>query len=164
MSGLIEKLDRTDLKILKTLQEDGCISNLDLSNKIGLSPTPTFERVKKMEKLKIIKGYHAEVDTQLLGLGIETFMLVSLAQWKGVSVDNFIKQIDQIDEIIECYRITGSYDYLLKIIVKDINAYEKLAMEKIRNIKEIGQIQSMVILSAIKKSKVMPLPYEKEKK
>ena len=163
MAGLIDKLDKTDLKILKTLQEDGCISNLDLSNKIGLSPTPTFERVKKMEKLKIIKGYHAELDTNLLGLGIETFMLVSLAQWKGVSVDNFVKQIDDIDEVVECYRITGSYDYLLKIIVKDIAAYEVLAMEKIRKIKEIGQIQSMVILSAIKKSKVVPLPYGKEK-
>src|SRR3712207_4835688 len=104
MAALIDKLDQTDLKILKILQEDGCISNLDLSNRIGLSPTPTFERVKKMEKLKVIKGYNAEVDTNLLGLGIETFMLVSLAQWKGVSVDNFIRQIEEIEEIVECYR------------------------------------------------------------
>jgi len=160
MAGLIDKLDVTDLRILKILQEDGCISNLDLSNRIGLSPTPTFERVKKMEKLNIIKGYHAELDSSLLGMGIETFMLVSLSQTKGNSVETFLKQVSEIDEITECYRITGSYDYMFKIMVKDIAAYEFLAMEKIRKIKEIGSIQSMVILSTIKKSKIMPLPYK----
>jgi Lrp/AsnC family transcriptional regulator, leucine-responsive regulatory protein len=158
--ALIDKLDTTDLRILKILQEDGCISNLDLSTQVGLSPTPTFERVKKMEKLHIIKGYHADVDSHLLGLGIETFMLVSLAQSKGGTVSSFIKQVNEIDEIVECYRVTGSFDYMFKIIVKDITAYETLAMEKIRKIKEIGQIQTLVILSTIKKSKVVPLPYK----
>ncbi|MDP1744482.1 MAG: Lrp/AsnC family transcriptional regulator [Bacteroidota bacterium] len=155
----IEKLDKTDLKILKELQIDGRISNLDLAQKVGLSATPTFERVKKLEKAKIIKSYHAELNVESLGLGIQTFMLVSLAQTRGNSVPNFIKQIDEIPEIIECYHVTGSSDYVLKIMVTDIAAYESLAMDKIRNISEIANVTTMVILSTIKKLKVVPLQY-----
>lgn len=155
----IEKLDKTDLKILKELQIDGRISNLDLAQKVGLSATPTFERVKKLEKAKIIKSYHAELNVESLGLGIQTFMLVSLAQTRGNSVPNFIKQIEEIPEIIECYHVTGSSDYVLKIMVTDIAAYESLAMDKIRNISEIANVTTMVILSTIKKMKVVPLQY-----
>ncbi len=155
----IEKLDKTDLKILKELQADGRMSNLDLANKVGLSATPTFERVKKLEKSKIIKSYHAEVDVESLGLGIQTFMLVSLDQPRGNVVPNFIKQILEIPEIIECYHVTGSSDYVLKIMVEDIASYEQLAMDKIRNISEISKATTMVILSTIKKSKIAPLNY-----
>jgi len=162
--SVIDKLDNTDLKILNILQEDGCISNLDLSNRVGLSPTPTFERVKKLEKLKVIKGYHADLDPELLGLGIQTFMLVSLAQTGSESVENFFNEIDEIDEIIECYRIIGSSsDYLMKIIVKDMPAYEYLAMERIRKIKEVGQLRTMVILSTMKKSHHLPLQKKAKK-
>ena len=157
-----EKLDKTDFKILKELQHDGRISNLDLAQKVGLSATPTFERVKKLEKAKIIKSYHAEVDVESLGMGIQTFMLVSLAQTKGNAVPSFIKQILEIPEIIECYHCTGSSDYILKIMVPNIAAYENLAMDKIRNISEISNVTTMVILSTIKKSKVAPLDYEME--
>jgi DNA-binding Lrp family transcriptional regulator len=154
------KLDKTDLKILKHLQEDGCLSNLDLSAKVGLSPTPIFERVKKLEKAKIIKGYHAEVDVAAMGLGIQTFMMISLQQTMGDAIPNFIRQINSIPEIVECHHVTGSSDYILKIMVEDIAAYENLAMGTIRNIKEIGSMSTMVILSTVKDSKVVPMQYE----
>lgn len=157
--GKIEKLDKTDFKILKELQENGRISNLDLAQKVGLSATPTFERVKKLEKAKIIKSYHAELDVERLGMGIQTFMLVQLAQTRGNAIPNFIKQINEIPEIIECYHVTGSSDYVLKIMVEDIASYENLAMDKIRNISEISNATTMVILSTVKKSKVIPLNY-----
>ncbi|OFY86289.1 MAG: AsnC family transcriptional regulator [Bacteroidetes bacterium RIFCSPLOWO2_12_FULL_35_15] len=158
--GKIKELDKIDLKILKHLQKDGCLSNLDLATKVGLSATPTFERVKKLEKAKIIKSYHAEVDVVALGMGIQTFMLVSLTQTQGNAVPNFIKEINSIPEIIECHHVTGSSDYVLKIMVEDIAAYERLAMGTIRNIKEISNMTTMVILSTIKNSKVAPLNYE----
>ncbi len=157
--GKIEKLDKTDFKILKELQENGRISNLDLAQKVGLSATPTFERVKKLEKAKIVKSYHAELDVERLGMGIQTFMLVQLAQTRGNAIPNFIKQINEIPEIIECYHVTGSSDYVLKIMVEDIASYENLAMDKIRNISEISNATTMVILSTVKKSKVIPLNY-----
>lgn len=158
--GKIKELDKTDLKILKYLQEDGRLSNLDLANKVGLSSTPTFERVKKLEKAKIIKSYHAEVDVVALGMGIQTFMMVSLSQTRGNTIPSFIKQINSIPEIIECHHVTGSSDYILKIMVEDIAAYEHLAMNTIRNIKEIFNVTTMVILSTIKNSKVAPFNYE----
>lgn len=153
-----DKLDKTDFKILKILQENGCISNLELSGQVGLSATPTFERVKKLEKMKAIRGYHADLDPQMLGLGIETFMMVSLSDTGSDSVNNFIKKINEIEEVLECYRIMGSSsDYMMKIIVKDMPAYEHLAMERIRKIKEVGQLRSVVILSTLKKSHSLPI-------
>lgn len=157
MAGIHEKIDELDIKILKILQEDSSISNLELSGKIGLSPTPTFERVKKLEKAKVIRTYRADLDAALLGFGIQTFMLVSLSNSKGNAVKSFISQVNEIDEIIECYHITGSSDYLFKILVKDIAAYEYLAMEKIRNINEISSMKTMVVLSTIKKTSQVPL-------
>jgi len=158
--GKVKDLDKMDLKILKHLQEDGCLSNLDLANKIGLSATPTFERVKKLEKSKVIKGYHAEIDAVALGMGIQTFMMVSLSQTRGKAIPNFIKQIKSIPEIIECHHVTGSCDYILKIMVEDIAAYEHLAIDTLRNIKEISNMTTMVITSTVKDSKLIPLNYE----
>ena len=153
-------LDKTDLKILKILQEDGRITNLQLSNEIGLSPAPTLERVKKLEKLGIIKSFHAHLDAPSMGLGIQTFMLVTLMRHVTNAITNFITEINKIDEIVECFHLTVSSDYLLKIMVKDIATYEKLAMDRIAGIEGIGHLQTMVILSTIKSSKVLPLEYE----
>ena len=100
------------------------------------------------------------MDVVALGMGIQTFMLVSLTQTQGNAVPNFIKEINSIPEIIECHHVTGSSDYVLKIMVEDIAAYERLAMGTIRNIKEISNMTTMVILSTIKNSKVAPLNYE----
>ena len=122
------KLDKTDLRILKLLQENSKITNLDLSKKIGLSPAPTLERVKKLEQSGIIVSYHAKVDASAMGLNVKTYVLVSLAWQKPNALDNFIKKIKQIDEITECYIITGDADFLLKIVCKDIamkNCYSK---------------------------------------
>ena len=157
-------LDKTDLKILKILQEDGRITNLQLSTEIGLSPAPTLERVKKLEKSGIIKSYHATLDPSTLGLGIQTLMLVTLSRHVENAIKNFISAVKSIDEVVECYHLTGSSDYLLKIMVKDIAAYENLASNRIASIEGIGHLQSMVILSTIKSAKRLPLKYESEVK
>jgi Lrp/AsnC family leucine-responsive transcriptional regulator len=156
--AMTEKLDQIDKKILKILSTNSGISNIELASQIGLSATPTFERVKKLEKQKVIRGYHADINPQPLGLGIETFMMVSLAKTDRDSTALFLKQINEIDEVLECYRILGSSsDYMMKIIVKDMPAYEYLAMETIRNIKEVSQLKTMVILSTLKKNYSLPL-------
>ena len=152
-------VDKIDLKILKTLQEDGRITNLQLSSDVGLSPAPTLERVKKLEKLGYIQGYHAQADAAKLGLGIQTFMLVTLVGHKSEAIKNFVNEINKIDEVVECYHVTGSGDHLLKIIVKDLASYERLVMEKISKIEGMGQIQTMMILGTAKKSNVVPIQY-----
>jgi Lrp/AsnC family leucine-responsive transcriptional regulator len=152
-------LDEIDLKILKRLQENGKITNLQLSKEIGLSPAPTLERVKKLEKSGLIKSYHALVDEKELGINITIFMQISLVRQMSDAIDNFIQKITQIDEVVECYNVTGSADYLLKIMVKDIPSFDKLIKEKLGAIEEISKMQSMVVLSKTKDSKIVPYDY-----
>lgn len=153
-------LDKIDLMILKLLQENGRKTNVQLSNEIGLSPAPTLERVKKLETSGIIKSYHAVVEENSVALGIKAMIQVSLVRQKDNAISNFKKHIIKIDEIVECYQVTGNYDYLLKVVVKDIPAFEKLIGEKLSKIPDIGQMQTNVILSEVKKSSVLPLKYD----
>lgn len=110
----------------------------------------------------VISSYHAKLDATSLGFGIQTFMLATLSRHIPNAITSFINEINKIDEVVECYHLTGSSDYLLKIIVKDIAAYEKLAMDRIASIEGIGHLQSMVILSTIKSSNKLPLEYDKQ--
>lgn len=154
----IVKLDKIDRKILEILQSNAKITNAQLSKDIGLSPAPTLERVKKLENMGIIKSYHAILDVDKIGLGVSTFVQVSLVGHNRENIEEFVKHIYEIDEIIECHHITGSGDFILKIITKDIAAYQKLMLERVSDIKVVDNMQSMVILSTFKDSKVMPIP------
>lgn len=153
-------MDKIDLKILKLLQENSKITNLDLSKKIGLSPAPTLERVKKLEQSGIILSYHAKVDASKIGLNVRTFILVSLAWQKENALENFIAKVNGIDEITECYIITGDADFLLKIVCKDIPSYEKLLFKKLSQIEEVERLKTLMTLSKVKKDKVLPFYYE----
>jgi DNA-binding Lrp family transcriptional regulator len=110
---MTEKLDKIDLKILKILQENSKITNLDLSKRIGLSPAPTLERVKKLEQSGVIESYHAIIDPVKIGLNVKTFVLVNIAWHKDNALNNFLDKINNIDEVVECYIITGEADCLL---------------------------------------------------
>lgn len=159
MSESIEKLDKTDLKILKVLQENGRITNLNLSQEIGLSPAPTLERVKKLENAGVIESYHAIVNHKKVGLDIQAFIMVSLTRQVSNSIQNFKKQIQEIPEIVECYQVTGNADYLLKVLVSDISSFEELISEKLSKMEEIGSMQTTVILSDTKMSRCLPISY-----
>lgn len=152
------KLDKIDRKILEILQSDGRITNAQLSKEIGLSPAPTLERVKKLEQSGIIKSYHAKLDTAKINLGVSTFVQVTLRGHNKENIDEFLKEINVIEEVIECHHITGSGDFILKIMAKDIASYQKLMLEKVSDIKVVDSLQSLVILSTFKDSKVLPIP------
>lgn len=153
------KLDEIDLKILKKLQENAKITNLQLSKDIALSPAPTLERVKKLESKGFIESYHALVNESKLHLGLCAFMQISLIRQRDNAINNFIEQISKIDEIMECYNVTGQADYLLKIIVKDIAAFDRLVKDKLSQIEEIRNMHSMIVISKDKYSKVLPYEY-----
>ena len=152
------KLDKIDRKILEILQSDAKITNAQLSKEIGLSPAPTLERVKKLESSGLIKSYHAQLDTQMLGLGVSIFILISLSSLKMNQINAFVEKIGNLQEVIECHHITGSGDFLLKVLTTDIPSYQKLILDKLSQIEEIGNMQSMVVLANYKQSKVMPIP------
>ncbi|MEY3322262.1 MAG: hypothetical protein RLZZ417_1845 [Bacteroidota bacterium] len=156
----LEKLDKTDLKILHILQDNSKITNLDLSKKIGLSPAPTLERVKKLEQQLIIESYHAKVNQQSIGLNVKTFVQVSLAWQKDNALNNFMAKVQEIDEIVECYIITGEADFLMKIVCKDIPTYEQLLFKTLSQIEEIERLKTLMTLSTIKDSSVLPFKYD----
>ncbi len=157
---MLNKLDKIDLAILQILQENSKITNLDLSKKIGLSPAPTLERVKKLEQSGIVQSYHALVDPQAIGLNVKTFVLVSLAWQKENALNNFMEKIKAIKEITECYIITGEADFLIKIICKDIPTYEQLLFKTLTQIEEIERLKTLMTLSTVKDSKTLPFQYE----
>lgn len=154
------KLDKIDLKILKILQENSKITNLDLSKKIGLSPAPTLERVKKLEQTEIIQSYHAQVNAKAIGLNVKTFVLVSLAWQMENALDKFLAKVREIPEITECYIITGEADFLMKIVTKNIPSYEDILFKTLSQIEEIERLKTLMTLSTVKESKVLPFDYD----
>jgi len=156
---MADKLDKIDLKILKILQKNSKITNLDLSKQIGLSPAPTLERVKKLENSGIIESYHAQVSPASIGLNVKTFVLVSLAWQKDNALNNFLEKIKAIEEITECYIITGEADFLIKIVCKDIPIYEQLLFKTLSQIEEIERLKTLMTLSTVKDSKILPFKY-----
>ncbi len=152
------KLDTIDRKVLDILQSNAKITNAQLSKDIGLSPAPTLERVKKLEQSGVIQSYHAQLNRERVGLGVTTFIQVSLTGHRRDVTEMFVQKVNGIDEIIECHHITGSGDFLLKVISKDIASYQKLLLERINEIEEVANTQTMVILSTFKESKVLPIP------
>ena len=151
------KVDSIDRKILNILQKNAKITNAKLSNEIGLSPAPTLERVRKLETSGIISGYHAKLDNSKIGLNVSTYVMVSLKSHNKKNLDLFIDTIKNVENIVECHHITGSGDFILKVVAKDIESYQKLMLEKVSEIESTDSLQSMVILSTFKDNKVMPL-------
>ncbi len=154
------RLDKIDLKILQILQESSKITNLDLSKKIGLSPAPTLERVKKLEQSGVIESYHAFVNAQSIGLNVKTFVMGSLAWQKPNALVNFLEKIKDINEIAECYVITGEADFLMKIVCRDIPTYEQLLFKTLSQIEEIERLKTLMTLSTVKDSKTLPFDYD----
>ncbi len=154
---LKSKFDSIDRKILGILQTNAKITNAQLSVEIGLSPAPTLERVKKLEKSGVIRSYHAQLDEHKIGLEVSTFVQVTLTGHNKKNIEVFMKAIDNIDEVVECHHITGRGDILLKVVTKDIASYQELILERISEIEVVDNLQSMVILSTLKNSHYLPI-------
>ena len=152
------KLDPIDRKILELLQANSNITNAQLALEIGLSAAPTLERVKKLETAGVIRSYHAVVDPASVGLGVSTFVMASLKGHNKENITKFIKAIADIKEIVECHHVTGQADFILKIVSPDIPSYQNLMLEKVSNIEVVDNLQSMVILSTFKDTKMIPIP------
>ncbi len=157
---MADKLDKIDVKILNLLQENSKITNLELSRKIGLSPAPTLERVKKLEQLEVIESYHAKVNPNKVQLSISTFVLVNLAWNKTRAMESFVEKIKNIEEVTDCYVITGDADILMRIVCKDIQSYEMLLFKKLSAIEEVERLKTLMNLSVVKSSNKLPLHIE----
>ena len=142
--------DIYDIAILQEVQKNAKITVKELSEKINLSPTPTFERLKKLEREGYITGYHAKLDIKKLGLSLMVMCNVSLKIHQKDFIEKFQEEIIRFDEVKECYHIAGMYDYLLKIIVKDMDAYQQFVSKKLASLENIGNVQSSFVMIELK--------------
>ena len=151
------KLDRIDYRILHYLQNDGRIANTELAAKISLSPSPCLRRVKALETQGVIKRYVAIVDSHAVGLGISAFVSVSLNTQEKHALETFQAQIETYPEVMECYLMTGTSDYLLRIVLPDLESYERFLMDKLTKISVIANIQTSFALKPIVQRTELPL-------
>jgi Lrp/AsnC family leucine-responsive transcriptional regulator len=151
------KLDDIDRKILNILQENGRITNTELASRVGISPPPMLERVKKLEKKGIIKKYVALVDPDAIGKGTMALVSVSLDRHLIKSIDQFTRAMQKLPEVMECYHITGEEDYILKVAIKDIREYEDFILKKLTKIPAIDKIKTSFVLSTVKYETKFPV-------
>lgn len=150
-------IDKIDKKILETLQEDGRIRNSDLAKIINISPPPTAERVKKLEKNGYIKKYVALVDPIKVGITCFTYVEVTLVRHGKDAVERFMNSIVEIKEVLECYHITGDADFLLKVATKDIPTYEQFIIHTLTALPDVQHLKTLVVLSTLKQETKIPI-------
>jgi DNA-binding Lrp family transcriptional regulator len=146
------KLDSIDVQILDLLQEDGRITIKKMSEILKLSATPVFERIKKLEKNGYIKKHVALLNERKLGLKQVIFIHLTLKEHTRSYLEKFVKEVKDFPEVIECYRITGNFDFLLKVLVEDIESYETFILTKLSLLSNLGNVQSHIALSEAKNS------------
>lgn len=157
MNELI-KLDHYDRRILQQLQKDGRISNHDLADSIGLSPSPCLRRVRALEESGLISGYHARLDSAKLDLSLMALIHISMDRHTPERFTNFESGISQLPEILECLLITGhDADYQLKVVVKDMDAFQALLLEKITRIEGVSGVHTSFVLRRVVDTTNLPV-------
>ena len=151
------KLDKFDREILRVLQQDATVSMADLSQQVGLSHTPCWRRVKRMEADGIILGKVTLLNSKKLNLGVSVFIYVTLKNHDGDSLTDFETAVQNIDEIVECHTTSGEKDYLLKVIVESIEEYEFLLKTKLTHLPLVDHLSSTFALKQVKNTTELPI-------
>ena len=152
-----EILDATDKRILEHLQADAKTTIKEIANQLGMSNTPVFERIKRMEREGFIKGYTALVDRQKIGLSMVVFCAVSLKVHHADFLERFEEEIKFLPEVMECYHIAGMFDYLLKVVVRDMDVYRQFVSKKLAALENIGKVQSSFVMTELRHTTVLNL-------
>ncbi|ARN73437.1 Lrp/AsnC family transcriptional regulator [Oceanicoccus sagamiensis] len=153
-------LDRIDLRILSHLQNNARITNTELADAVGLSPSPCLRRVKALEAHGVLKHYAGIVDAKAVGLPISVFVSVSLNRQEQQGLQDFEETVSDYIEVMECYLMTGSSDYLLRVVVPDLESYERFLTHKLTRINGIANIQSSFALKQVVYKTELPLASE----
>lgn len=151
------KLDETDFKILAALQDDGSLTNKELSRKVHLSPTPVFERVKKLEDEGYIKKYIAVLDVEKLDCAFMAICNIKLKQHSFENATKFMEAVQNIPEIGECYNVSGDYDFVMKIYVSSMKEYQQFVMKILGELDCIGGLSSSFIMGVVKNDYKVPI-------
>ncbi|MBL4861756.1 MAG: Lrp/AsnC family transcriptional regulator [Crocinitomicaceae bacterium] len=150
----MEKLDNIDKSILGLIQKDCTLHKKEIASKVGLSVTATYERIKRMEKNGIIDRYVALLNKEKIGKTLVAFCTVSLQLHSKPLLKKFVEQIAKLDEIMECFHTTGTFDFLLKVVVDDMKQYQDVITNKLTVIENIALVQSSFVMTEVKQSTV----------
>ncbi|MFT6337680.1 MAG: DNA-binding Lrp family transcriptional regulator [Saprospiraceae bacterium] len=150
-------IDATDKRIIHKLQLNGKETIKEIANSLGMSTTPVYERIKKLERDGFIEGYTTIVNKEKMGFQIVAFCTVSLESHHTDFIEQFESDVKSLPEVMECYHIAGMFDYLLKIYSTDMVDYQNFITQKLAAISNIGRVQSSFIMTEVKNEKVMPL-------
>ncbi|MEE3288846.1 MAG: Lrp/AsnC family transcriptional regulator [Pseudomonadota bacterium] len=153
-----EPLDKIDSRILEIIQEEARISNTDLADRVGLSPSPCWRRVRTLESAGVIERYVTLVNAKSVGLPINVFATVTLEKQIEPALEAFEKAVTQRPEVMECNLMTGEFDYLLRVVVPDLGAYERFLMDHLTRIKGIASIKSSFSLKQVCYKTALPIP------
>ena len=148
-------LDEKDLAILRLLQNNARITVKEVADQIHLSTTPVHERIKRLESTGVIKQYATLIDGTKVKKGLMVICYVSLNQHSKKTGGQFIKLINELPEVVECYSISGEFDFMLKIVTEDMNSYYHFHVNKLSQAENIGQVQSVFIMGVVKQTHVM---------
>ena len=151
-------MDQYDRKIIRELQQNGRITNQQLSERINLSPSPCLKRLRDLEASGMIQGYTALVDQEAFGLAVTAFVRITLADHSETTVKRFEGAIKKLDEVQDCYMTAGQADYILRIIIGDLAAYETFVRSSIHNIPGVQSIDTSFAYSVVKRSTIFPSP------
>lgn len=150
-------LSKTDIKILQQLQQDARITNQQLADEIGLSASPTWRKVRKLEEDEVIQGYRAVLNRKKIGLNVMVFVRVTIDSHSEAEARKFEQEVMALDNVVSCYSIGGDADFLLQVVAADMDAYADFAMSVIRRLPGIKEMQSMFVLKEIKGLAAWPL-------
>lgn len=146
----METLDKTDRRILEVLQKNARLNTKEIAHRIGLSVTPTYERLKKIEKMGVIRNYVTLLDPDKIGKTLVAFCNVSLQLHSQLLLKKFESAIHPMEEVMECYHVAGTFDYLLKVVVDDMRSYQYFLTNKLAVIENIAQVHSSFVMTEIK--------------
>lgn len=153
----MKDIDAKDLQIIRELQQDGRLTNQELAARVNLSPSPCLRRVRLLEEAGVITGYSADVDPRACGLSITAFIRIALQRHERDAVANFEHSIRRIDEILDCYLLTGEADYMLRVVVADLEEYERFVRGRLHAIPGISSMKTSLVYGTVKSSRVFPL-------
>ena len=154
---MLAKLDKVDLQILKDLQDDGRLTNVDLARRAGISAPPCLRRVKGLEDLDVIKGYHADLNAEALGFNLVIFAEISLESQSDTDLRAFEAVVNLWPMVRECHLVAGEADFLLKIVAKDWDGYQRFLSTQLTTAAKVNNVKTMTVLRSAKKLNGLPL-------
>lgn len=157
------ELDVIDRKILQILQRDARIPNVDLAQRVNLSPTPCFKRVRRLEEGGYIRSYVAQLDPQMLGMGLLAFVEVSLDKTNPAAFDRFRDAVGEMSEVQECHMVAGGFDYLLKARLADMAAYRRFLGERVPSLPGVNRTHTYFVMEEVKVTQEIPILPRKKK-